>query len=109
MHRVVTFEQDSVSIKLASMTWTKAKAQVAEGMRMVNDGEKITNEDWLNSLIQTVVTSLNLADPQAGWTAEKLQDEFDMPTIRAMKDRIFEISGLVVANGDQMGGVRAIR
>ena len=98
MIRVCEFKMDGLAqvLKFASMTTAEAEKHVNEGKEMLARHSKspLPPEEWKLRARKTVCDAMNRLDSNSAWTPEKLDEEFDIPTIDALFMRILEASGL---------------
>ncbi len=109
MIRICEFKLDGYEepFRLASMTSAQARAHVNEGKELLKRAEagEVPDEEWNARSRTTVATALNRASGATNgnsWTPEKLDEEFDLPTINALFLKVLEFSGL------RAGGVAAV-
>jgi hypothetical protein len=104
MIRVCEFAMPGLepAFKLASMSVSEAEAFVKQGNEMLakvkEDPARVPREYWINRRNETVLASLKKALPDSwnadDWTPERFAQEFDLPTVEAMFNKILEFSGL---------------
>lgn len=104
MARVITFDVgDGSQIKIASLSWRQAEEYVEKSKELLADPAKVTPQMWLERTGGLVVDAMNRAVPagDAGpMTLDLVKDAFDLPTIRAIADKVLEISGLKPTQGE---------
>jgi hypothetical protein len=100
MIRVFDFriEGSAESVKLASMSEGIAKRFTAQGQEMLNKGEQLPAQEWLDRRNKTILESMMRAGANGDLpTVEKLTDDYDSPTLTGMYLFILEKSGLRVS------------
>ncbi len=96
---VVDFQVNGTSFKLREMSFREARAHAKTGQELVARGAAVTQDEWLDRQIETVLVSLKGAG-DTEWTAEKLQDDLSMRSLNAIFMRVLEISGLKIPEGE---------
>jgi hypothetical protein len=98
---VVDFPVQTEVFKLAEMPFGVAKS-TGQGPQPAATREAVTNEEWYERVLRTVVQSIERAGP-TDWTIERLENELGKSTIDAMYE--FGNFGMKSATG---GGVERL-
>jgi hypothetical protein len=103
MIRVCEFEMDGYDepFRLASMSSAEAQKHIEEGREMLKrqaTGE-VPDEEWSLRARATIANALNKAMENGDnkpriWSAKKIHEEMDIPTINALFLKTLEFSGL---------------
>jgi len=88
------------------MTWAQAEKFVEEGSKVLaeynkkkTNGDKPSADIFVKRTLETVSRSLAQAN-DGDFTVDKLREEFDMIVLNALYDKVMEISGLKITQGE---------
>ncbi len=96
---VVDFQVNGTSFKLREMSFREARQHAKAGQELVARGAAVTQDEWLDRQIQTVLVSIR-GGGDGTWTAERLEDELSMRSLNAIFMKVLEISGLKIPEGE---------
>ncbi len=110
MPRVREIKLDSLSLKIAPLSWDEAEEYIKEGREMLQRDPKPSDEEWGRRTLDSVVKALNKGAAMANgngnapWDAKKLTSELDIVTIQQLYEEIMKMSGLLTVPRTQASG-----
>lgn len=99
MPRIRTVTLDSLSFKIAPLSYDEAEQYIKDGREMLDRDPKPTDEEWARRTLESVVNTLNKASANGNgsghaWDVKRLTSELDMVTIQWLYREFMEMSGL---------------
>ena len=110
MPRIREIKLDSLSLKIAPLSWDEAEEYIKEGREMLHRDPRPSDEEWGRRTLDSVVKALNKGAASANgngsapWDAKKLTSELDIVTIQQLYEEIMKMSGLLTVPRTQASG-----
>lgn len=94
--RVINFEMDGESLRLAVLSWKQMKEYLTYN-KTLRDAEQEGREkvDWEKHMLDQIVASVKRADPGSQITAEDLMEKYDLMFLNGAYKKIRSESGII--------------